>query len=276
MFDGISKILELPRLYKETEIAFWDDDYISKQMLKAHLDPDFDGASRKLSFIEKSVSWIKKILPSKSYPFLLDVGCGPGLYAERFAKSGYIVTGVDFSRRSVHYAEDSAKKAGQDIQYIYQDYLALHINKQFDLATMIYCDYGALSTENRRIVLQNIYKHLKPGGKLLLDVFSLVKYETFQEQQTWKLHKSGGFWREREYVELNKFCKYSDNVTLEQYIIVSDQDIASYYIWNTYFTKETLAKEVTESGFNICGIYSDVSGSPFIENSPVIAVLLEK
>ena len=101
--------------YKETEVAFWDDDYISKQMLKAHLNPDFNGASRKLDFIEKSVSWIKQILPSQSYPSLLDVGCGPGLYAERFATGGYMVTGVDFSRRSICYAKHLAQKAGLNI-----------------------------------------------------------------------------------------------------------------------------------------------------------------
>ena len=39
-------------------VEFWNDEYISEQMLKAHLDPEFDGASRKLDFIEKSVAWI--------------------------------------------------------------------------------------------------------------------------------------------------------------------------------------------------------------------------
>jgi len=276
MYDIISKRFELPTLYKETEVAFWDDDYISEQMLKAHLDPDFNGASRKLDFIEKSVSWIKQMVPSQSYPSLLDVGCGPGLYAERFTAGGYRVTGIDFSRRSIGHARHSAQKACLKIQYICQNYLTLDIGKPFDLATMIYCDYGALSTDKRRIVLQNIYRHLKPGGKLLLDVFSMAAYNSFQKQQTWELYKSGGFWREKEYVEVNKFCKYSDSVTLEQFIIISNQEIATYYLWNTYFTKETLAEEAREVGFEICGIYGDVAGSQFCGESSTIAILLIK
>lgn len=59
MFNNICKALEKPPLYEKTKAAFWNDEYISKQMLKAHLDPDFEGASRKLKFIEKSVDWIK-------------------------------------------------------------------------------------------------------------------------------------------------------------------------------------------------------------------------
>ena len=68
--------------------TFWDDEHISLQMLNAHLNPNYDGASRKLEFIEKSVDWISKILPSEHYPSVLDIGCGPGLYTERYAKRG--------------------------------------------------------------------------------------------------------------------------------------------------------------------------------------------
>lgn len=60
MFYNLKESLEKPALYTKSKEAFWDDEYISKQMLKAHLDPDFSGASRKFSFIEQSVSWIKE------------------------------------------------------------------------------------------------------------------------------------------------------------------------------------------------------------------------
>ena len=89
-------------------------------MLKAHLDPEFDGASRKLDFIEKSVAWITERIPPADYPLLLDIGCGPGIYAEMFTKKGYQVTGVDFSKRSIDYAQQSAfsKKAKYFIRVI--------------------------------------------------------------------------------------------------------------------------------------------------------------
>ena len=54
MNNKIIEALKKPAVYTPSGTAFWDDDYISGQMLKAHLDPDFEGASRKLSFIEKS------------------------------------------------------------------------------------------------------------------------------------------------------------------------------------------------------------------------------
>lgn len=276
MFDELRKLLELPELYQETETAFWDDEYISKQMLQAHLDPDFNGASRKLAFIDESVSWIKEILPPQSYSALLDLGCGPGLYAERFTKCGYNVTGVDLSRRSIAYARQSAEEKDMPINYISQNYLTLSLETHFDLATMIYCDYGALSAANRRIVMGRIFQHLKPGGKLLLDVFSMEKYNGFQEQQTWELFQSSGFWREKEHLVLNRNYKYGANVTLEQIIVAEGHDLKSYYLWNSCFTEAALIQEGEEAGFQVSGIFGDVAGNPCNEKSPTIAILLEK
>ena len=69
--------LRKPPIYTKSMVEFWNDEYISEQMLKAHLDPEFDGASRKLDFIEKSVAWITERIPPADYPLLLDIGCGP-------------------------------------------------------------------------------------------------------------------------------------------------------------------------------------------------------
>lgn len=96
MYDNLLTIFEKPSLYKKMEIPFWDDEHISLQMLKAHLNPEFNGASRKLDFINKSADWITRIVRPSEFNELLDIGCGPGIYAERFAQFGYSVTGIVF------------------------------------------------------------------------------------------------------------------------------------------------------------------------------------
>ena len=276
MFKRISEMLAHPMIFQEMKVPFWNDAYISKQMLKAHLDPDFNGASRKHPFIESSVAWIKEMVPPQDYCALLDLGCGPGLYAERFAKAGFQVTGVDFSERSIEYARDSARRSGLGIQYIYHDYLDLELNRCFDFITMIYCDYGALPERKRHTVMQSMYHHLKPGGKVLLDIFSMKKYEAFREEDTWELNPDGGFWREQGYVVLNRFRKFTEDVTLEQVAVISEQDTAVYYLWNQYFTRETLEREAVQCGFRVSGVYGDVAGKTYDGTGDTIAVLLEK
>lgn len=276
MYARIRTMLEKPPVYKKSEIPFWDDEYISLQMLKAHLDPEFEGASRKRDFIEKSAAWIRKLALPEQYPELLDIGCGPGIYAERFARQGYQVTGVDFSRRSIRYAQESAKQQGLTIRYHCQNYLDMDLKQTFHLATLIYCDYGALSTEDRQTVMKTIYRHLKPGGRFLLDVFSMERYRHFQEKQVWEVCRKDGFWRKEAYTCISGFYKYLDCVTLDQISVITDEEASVYYLWNTYFTEEMLRQEASEAGFRVCGFFGDVAGAPYCETSDTIAVLLEK
>lgn len=276
MKSSLIKTLEKPELYTKSTVEFWNDSYISEQMLRAHLNPDFDGASRKLEFIERSAAWINKLLPPSAFSTLLDVGCGPGIYAEQFAKLGYQVTGVDFSERSIRYAIQSAQEKMLDISYLYQDYLKLDLKKQFDASVMIYCDYGALSTADRHTVLKNIHRHLKPGGCLLLDVFSMERFHRFGESQTWELCPEGGFWLADSYLEMNGCYRYLDRVTLEMHSIFSEKRESTYYLWNTCFSQESLVRETREAGFIVRGIYGDVAGKADLADSETIAILLEK
>ena len=112
----------------------------------------------------------RKMVPLTDYPQLFDIGCGPGIYAERFCRQGCQVTGIDFSERPVNYAGSSVLKKGLDITYLYQNYLDMDLHKVFDFATMIYCDYGALSTSDRKKLMGKVYQHLKPGNPFYVAV----------------------------------------------------------------------------------------------------------
>lgn len=276
MFKTMQELLTRPVEYRSTQCELWNDDYISQQMLRAHLEPNQDGASRRLSFIQQSVDWIQNILAPSVYPQLLDVGCGPGIYAELLAQRGFTVTGVDFSRRSIYYARSSATEKGLHIDYLYQDYLQLAVMRQFDVAIMIYCDYGALSPEKRKVLLGKLYHALRPGGRLILDVFSLAAYERFSEQQSWKISERGGFWSAEPYLELLNRCKYPSNVTLEQFVILSGDQSKSYYIWNSYFSVDSLLTELDAAGFRLVEVFSDVAGRAYDEYSDTLAVIFQK
>ena len=96
MLEQLFSFMQRPRLYQPSTSKFWDDEHISKRMLESHLDPEWDAATRPHKFVDKSVDWIVSILPSKKYPKLIDLGCGPGIYAEKFYEKSYCVTGLIF------------------------------------------------------------------------------------------------------------------------------------------------------------------------------------
>ncbi len=86
--EYIRKLQEKPAPFTPGEPLFWDDPHISTQMLKAHLNPDNDLASRRPQTIQKSVDWLTASLDLQTGDSVIDLGCGPGLYASRLAEHG--------------------------------------------------------------------------------------------------------------------------------------------------------------------------------------------
>lgn len=123
MENILPQLLQLqqkPVPFESGEPFFWNDPHISAQMLKVHLDPNIDAASRIPETIDRSVQCIIETLALKTDDAVLDLGCGPGLYASRFARAGLQVTGVDYSRSSIDYASRHASEHNLNIHYRYQ------------------------------------------------------------------------------------------------------------------------------------------------------------
>jgi len=257
-----------PELYAPGASAFWDDEHISKGMLEAHLNPNLEAASRKHEFIDESVKWIESIAPSSQYRELLDLGCGPGLYAERFSNIGYSVTGIDFSKRSIAYAKEQTLLNKSEIEYRYQNYLAIDYEGKFDVITLIYCEYAALSTADRKLLLTKIFRALKPGGKFILDVFTPRMRK--DESRTWTYHETGAFWSENPHICLESVYQYGDRTELRQCIVMEEKALHCYNIWDNYFTKEELLTEMQAAGFEKYELYGDVSGKKYSDSGETI------
>jgi len=275
MFNELTQYATKPTLYAPSTNKFWDDEHISKGMLEAHLNPDWDAATRNHTLIDQSVNWISQIAPPAQFKNLLDLGCGPGLYAERFRNVGYTVTGVDFSKRSIDYAKQQTRQNESKIVYHYQDYLTLAYTEQFDVVTLIYCDYAALSSTDRLALLKMIYKALKPGGKVIFDVFT--RQTRKEEGRSWNYYESGGFFSGKPYVHLETTYHYDeDNIELTQHIVVSERKVDCYNIWNHFFTRESLIAEVQPVGFQSCEFFGDITGKECSDSDGTICGILTK
>lgn len=278
MIKAIEKFMNKPELYLPgTNKIFWTDDHISKHLLEAHLSQNTDASSRKLEFIDDSVQWITQVIPPTEFPKLLDLGCGAGLYAERFSKYGYDVTGIDFSQRSINYAKEQSMLNKSNINYLYQDYLTIDFESQFDVVTLIYCDFGALSDNDRKILLQKAYKSLKPNGKFILDVFTLNVFCDKKEEKVWSYFENGGFWSPQPHICLEaNYLYHKNNTELRQYIIQTDEKTECYNIWEHYFSKDDLIKELKSVGFKLVELYDDISGKNYSEESQTLCGIFSK
>ena len=249
-FNRLTELSQKPVLYEPGDAMMWTDPYISKQLLKAHLDPEIDSATRKPESIRKTISFIMRYCKNPGMK-ILDLGCGPGLYTEKLAERGHQVTGMDFSENSIEYARSQARKNNLQIDYICQNYLTLDIRNRYDLIIMIFCDFGVLLPDDRDTLLKKIYNGLVPGGTFIFDVINDKNLDDkFPGEKAWTVSE-GGFWRPHKYLELINGFHYPENhVFLMQHSIMDEKDnLTRYRFWTHYFDKETLIPELTDHGF---------------------------
>ena len=278
MYEQLIDINERPFPFSiYTADTLWTDPHIAQQMLQTHLDQDTDLASRRLSFIEASVAWLQQRFNIGPGTRLADFGCGPGLYTTRLAQLGAEVTGIDFSANSLGYARETAVTHHLPIDYIHTHYLEFHSDKRFDLITLIYCDFCALSPAQRQQLLGIFRDHLADGGAIVLDVHSLVEYDNFEEGVSYGRNQSGSFWTDEDYFSFTNQFKYdAERVTLDKYTIFTPTRIFEIYNWLQHFDQDSLTAEFTANGLTITDWYANVAGEPFDPQSPTIAVVAQK
>jgi len=275
MFEELERINERPEPFEfYTASDLWTDEHTSAQMLSFHLNEAIDVSSRNAAFISRSVEWIASKFNIGKDTKIADFGCGPGLYSTCLAKHRANVTGIDFSGRSIEYAKAVAAREQLNISYVEQNYLDFETEDRFDLVLMIMCDFCALSPTQRKEILSKFHRILRPGGSVLLDVYSLAAFDQREEVATYEVNLLNGFWSPNKYYGfLNTFKYDEEKIVLDKYTIVESERTRTVYNWLQYFAPEDLEKEFRDAGFSVEGLYSDVMGSPYDPNSGEFAVI---
>jgi len=275
--DQLIRLQQKPEPFTAGEELFWNDPYISEQMLATHLNPNTDLASRKQETIGQIVNWLIKHLDLKIGDAVLDMGCGPGLYTSRLAQQGLQVTGVDYSQRSIHYATQSALEQGLEITYRYQNYLTLTDTEQYDLVLLIYGDFCPLSPEQRSQLLQNVKRALKPGGHFVLDVTTRELRRKHGQKNGWYACQKG-FWKPGPHLVLEQGFDYPEqSIYLDQSIVIeADGKLSIYNNWFQDFDSQTITKEMLRAGLRVESLWNDLQGTPFTEGGDWIGVVAQK
>jgi SAM-dependent methyltransferase len=274
MYRELNRLLEKPEPFSVyTAAELWTDDYVSARMLEFHLDPENDLASRRPQAIDRIVRWIETRL-GLSGKSACDLGCGPGLYAERMAMHGAHVTGVDFSPRSLAHARESATAKRLTIAYRQADYLKDELPAQQDIVTLIYGDYCVLSPQQRQALLARIKAMLKPGGHFVFDAFSRPQFGRCTEEFRCERRLMNGFWAQGDYFGFKLTHLYPElHLALDRYLIVEPSRRREVFNWMQYFTPGEVTNELAKAGFATTEIFDLGSGGHWIERAEPFGIL---
>ena len=278
MFKELEEINSRPAPFQfYTADALWTDNHTSKKILESDLNEDIEVSIQNREFINHSVDWIVTRFGLKKNSRVADFGCGVGSYATRLAEKGADVTGIDFSETLIQHAKEVAKQKGLAINYVQQNYLKFEREDRFDLITLLLCDFCALSPSQRKTMLEKFYKFLKPGGFLLVDVYSLNAFNQREETETYEHSRLDGFWSPENYYCFQNIFKYdNEKVVLDKYTITEKKQTRIIYNWLQYYSEDSLRKEFEENGFTVKEFYSDLTGTAISPESLEIVIVAKK
>jgi len=257
--DIISKTTK-PKIYEKGTAFMWTDEHISKQLLNIHLNPDIDLGSRKKSTLEKTANWILDTQKEKGKLNIIDLGCGPGLYTEIFAKAGHNVTGIDISKNSIEYGKKSAENKKLDITYLNTSYLEAGLESDnYDLVVLIYTDLGVLTPTERESLLEMIFRILKKGGKFIFDVIKDREIEKKTSPKIWETSEAG-FWKETPYLALSESFLYKkEKVILFQHTIIDvEEKMETYRFWTHFFSQTDICEILNAHNFSDIHFREDI------------------
>lgn len=255
-----------PEPWAEGENIPWSDPAFSARMLAEHLSQEHDAASRRLETIDKQVEWVHNELLSGKATKVLDLCCGPGLYASRLARLGHECVGIDYSPAAIDYAEAEGRKEGLAVTYLHRDVRAGGYGDGFGLALLIYGEFNTFRPADGRAILENVYRALAPGGIFLLEVHPREMIKLIGTgPSTWRTEEAGLF-SDRPYVRLTEnFWDEAGGTTTTRYYVIdaATGDVSRHAQTFQGYAEEEYRVLLRDAGFG------DVSARPDFPGPPV-------
>jgi SAM-dependent methyltransferase len=215
-----------PEPWSEEEKIPWHDPGFSRRMLAEHLSQAHDRASRRSEAIDEQIQWIHARVLAEQPARVLDLGCGPGLYAHRLARLEHACVGLDISPASIAHATLEANRSGLDARFAEQDVRSfdpatISEGVPFSLAMLLFGEANAFRTTDLEAILQRAHEALAPGGLLLLEPHDFETTRNLGRQPpSWYTATSGLFSEEPHLCLHEAFWHESSATTVERWWIV--------------------------------------------------------
>ena len=245
-----------PAAWTEGDNIPWNEPGFSERMLKEHLSQDHDAASRRTETIQRHCAWIYEKLLSSKTGNVLDLGCGPGLYASRLANKGCSVTGIDFSPASIRYARETARRDGLSCHYSEADLRAADFGSGFDLVMLIYGEFNVFKPADAALILRKACAALAEDGTLLLEPSPLGSIESIGRSYPSWYTSSSGLFSEQPHLVLQESAwdEEAHTATNRYYIIdTASGEVTRHAASYQGYTKDELRAVLANCGFtSIC------------------------
>ncbi len=266
-----------PAPWSEGDNIPWDDPGFSVRMLAEHLSQEHDLASRRSETIDRHVEWIFSEILGSRPARLLDLACGPGLYAIRLARIGCECVGIDFSPASIRYATDTAAAEAQlSCTYHHSDVRNGLFGEGFDLVMMLYGQFNVFPRDLGMEILQKAHRALKPGGTLLLEYQSREQIQRGGESdRSWYTARSGLFSGAPHLVLQENFWHADAGASTTRFSVIDARTgaVSSYALSNEAYSEADLSDALLSAGFRETERFPSLRGEADTEEDDLPVVV---
>ena len=190
---------------------------------------------------------------------LLDLGCGTGSMSILMAERGYSVIGVDISADMLSEAREKAGNAGADILFLNQDMTELDLYGTISACiSVLDCVNHLDSPEDVAKTFEKVSLFTERGGLFIFDVNTVYKHRNVLSDNAFVFENDDVYcvWQ-------NELC---DDDSVDVSLDFFEKSGDGYTRYCEFFTERAyplaeIEKTLSESGFDVLGIYDDLSGN---------------
>lgn len=221
-------------IYLKTDADVVDDPNITRQEVQLFAD-------------------ILKLRPEDT---ILDVCCGQGRHSLELARRGFRVEGVDRSHYLIQKAKSLAKKEELFVTFKEGDVRKIpRAADSFDVALILGNSFGYFETVQDDLrVLREVFRVLKPSGRLLIDVTDGEYLKNNFQPRSWE-------WIDKKLFVCRERSLSSDKQRLISREVVTDVTkgvIADQFYAERLYSQEELGSLMTEAGFSNITIHQEI------------------
>ncbi len=268
-----------PLPWSEGDKIPWNEPGFSRRMLREHLSQEHDAASRRSAKIDAHVTWIHDHVLARRPTRILDLGCGPGLYASRLARLGHTCVGIDFGPASIEYAVRTAEQEGLNCTYRLQDIRTAEYGVGYDLAMLIFGEFNVFRPADATLILTKACQALSAGGMLVLEPHTFEEIEREGKAGTSWRSAASGLFAEQPHLRLEENSWDAERcvATIRHYILdAATGQVTRYASSAQAYTNQQYRDLLVECGFAEVAFYPSLTGNIDESQAQLLAIVAHK
>jgi 2-polyprenyl-3-methyl-5-hydroxy-6-metoxy-1,4-benzoquinol methylase len=203
---------------------------------------------------------------------VLDLPCGHGRHSVELARRGMRVVGVDLNDAPLEMARDAARDAGVQVDLRRMDMREIEFRSEFVAVFNLWTSFGYFESEaDDRLVLDRVWRALRPGGALVIETINLFGVLRHFEPRAWHELPDG-----RLLLEERTFDPWRGRMHSSWTLVGGSGERVGMSFASRAYTLAELAAMLASAGFDVEQAWGDYQGSDYGVDSRRMIVLARR